>query len=257
MEDSSPTFFIGHHDPKRPLPVTSEAVRDAHSANVSLVSDDRRQWLTSTQYDMVTSPITTPHFHSRVLALLSFSLSESFDTGSSDFSRVRNWSPIVVAPLSPADTPLTPDDTTSQIIGTTSPWIDLSSPDPIIADVSKQVLKLELSYAAFCGITHVLISSPRLNGRTSDDSIVQYARSILEGLDQGPYMQLYIWLPLIHHRAAGEDEIGDLAPFARQQYLQQNESTDSLDLFGTWEAWNTIRSICKYSSRLSLGKNCY
>lgn len=34
--DDSPHFVIGHHDPKRPLPVTSQTVQDAHAANVRL-----------------------------------------------------------------------------------------------------------------------------------------------------------------------------------------------------------------------------
>lgn len=205
---------------------------------------------------MLTSPITTPHFHSRVLALLSSSLSVSSGVRNPDFEGNRTGPSVVVTPLAPADTPLTPDDTTSQVIGTTSPWIDLGSSDPLIADVSRQVLRLELNYAAFCGITHVLIAGPRLNHARDSSGIVQYARSILEGLDQGPYMQLYIWLPMINSNNDELEEIGDLAPFARQHGSLENGLSNKLDVFGTWEAWNTIRSLCRYSARLSVGKHC-
>jgi type II protein arginine methyltransferase len=203
---------------------------------------------------MITTPITTPHFHSRVLALLSSSLSESASLSNIDVTLTRNASPILVAPLSPADTPLTPESSTSQLIAVTSSWIDLGSSDPIIADISTQVLRLELSYAAFCGITYVLIPGPRFySGSVENGSVSQYARTVLDSLSQGPYMQLYIWLPMIRNSEDEKEEIGDLAPFARPAFLEQSDSHVSLDIFGTWEAWDTIRSICGYSSRLFIG----
>ncbi|KIW11913.1 hypothetical protein PV08_09186 [Exophiala spinifera] len=234
--ETLPRFVIGHHDPKRPLPVTAETIQAAHAAN----------------YDMVTSPITTPHFHSRVLTLLSASLSQHPVVDGEDITKTRNASPIVIPPLTPADTPLTPGDTISQIIGVTSSWIDLSSPDPIIADVSRQVLRLELAYAAFCGVTYVVIPGPRLRGQGAVDSgIAEFARAIVDGISQGPYMQLYIWFPLIDNADDQEDEMGDLAPFARQRFSDPDDSKPKrLDVFGSWEAWDMIRSICKYPSRL-------
>ena len=200
---------------------------------------------------MVTSPITTPHFHSRVLALLSASFSSGSDA---DITQTGNASPIVVAALSPADTPLTPDETTSQIIATASSWVDLASPDPVIADISRQVLKLELSYAAFCGITYVLIPGPRSHNQVETGGIVQYARAILDGLAQGPYMQLYIWLSMIDSSEGQANRIGDLAPFAREHHQDNVPSANGVDVFGTWAAWDTIRSVCKYSPRLYIGK---
>ena len=205
---------------------------------------------------MLTCPITTPHFQTRVLSKLSTYLPNSSSTSSIDLTRTTNASPITIEPLSPLDTPLTPDDTTSQLIGVASSWIDLGSSDPVIADVSRQVLNLELAYAAFCGITHIIVPGPRMLNRTDDGSgFVQFARAILDGLAVGPYMQLYIWLSLIDHSENDKDEIGDLAPFSRQQFLGNTEGESRrLDLFGTWEAWNTIRSVCKYHSRLSIGE---
>ena len=204
---------------------------------------------------MITCPITTDHFHSRVLSLLSASLAQPENSNQTPFS-AGNFSSISISQLSPLDTPLTPDQSTSQIIATTSPWIDLGSPDPIIADLSRQILKLELTYAAFCGITYVLIAAPRSHqSAPSDSGLVQYARTILDALQHGPYMQIHIWLPMIEHVENDGDLVGDLAPFARQEY-QREESHDArrLDIFGTWAAWNVIRSMCKYHSRLCVGK---
>lgn len=205
---------------------------------------------------MVTSPITTPHFHSQVLTLLSTSLSHGSTNSEEDITKTKNASPVIIPPLTPADTPLTPDESISQVIGVTSSWIDLGSPDPIIADISRQVLKLELAYAAFCGLTYAVIPGPRLRGQgASDSGTVQYARAIMDALSQGPYMQLYIWLPMIDHSDDQVDSMGDLASFARPQFLDYDEyQTKRLDLFGTWEAWDMIRSICKYPSRLCVGK---
>jgi type II protein arginine methyltransferase len=204
---------------------------------------------------MVTCPITTPYFHTRVLSKLSTHLPSSSSTSSIDLTRTTNASPIEIEELSPLDTPLTPDETTNQLIGVTSSWIDLGSSDPVIADVSRQVLKLELAYAAFCGLTYILIPGPRMQNRADDGSgFVQYGRSILDSLALGPYMQLFIWTSLLDHSENDRDDVGDLAVFARPQFLARPEDQSRrLDLFGTWEAWNTIRSICKFSSRLSIG----
>ena len=203
---------------------------------------------------MVTSPITTPHFHSRVLTLVSSSLSSLPET---DVTRTKNASPLVITPLNPADTPLTPEVSVSQLIGVTSSWIDLGSPDPIIADISRQVLQLELAYAAFCGVTYTLIQGPRLRGQgVSDSGIAQYARALFDALAQAPYMQLYVWLPMVDHSEGQTEHMGDLATFARERHVEQDEvESKRLDLFGTWEAWNMIRSICKYPSRLCVGKH--
>lgn len=254
--DDPASFFIGHHEARRPLPVTSSHIQDAHAANVRS-SISRNLPLTVLQYDMITCPITTPHFQTRVLSRLSTDLPTAPGPSSADLTRTTNASPIEIEPLSPLDSPLTPDETTSQLIGVTSPWLDLSSPDPVIADVSRQVLKLELAYAAFCGLTYILISGPRMHNRADDGSgIIQYGRAILDGLALGPYMQLFIWTPLLDHSENDTEDMGDLAAFSRQQFLNRADGQSRrLDLFGTWEAWNTIRSICKFSSRLSIGKH--
>ena len=199
---------------------------------------------------MLTFPITTPHFHSRVLSVLSTAFSDA-STNLNEFSS-RNAAPVIIDPLSPADSQLTPDESISSIIGTTSSWIDLGSPDPIIADISRQVLRLELAYAAFCGVTYVIIHGPRQN---SSCDVAAYARAILNGLDQGPYMQLYIWTDTHSDPANIKEQVGDLASFARREYTLSNDSNEGLGaVFQAWQAWDTIRSICKYSTRLNLGK---
>jgi type II protein arginine methyltransferase len=204
---------------------------------------------------MLTCPITNSFFHTRVLSQLSSHLPTSANSSGADSCQTTNASPIEIEALGPMDTPLTPDETTGQLIGITSSWIDLSSADPIIADISRQVFKLELAYAAFCGITYVLVPGPRLQSRADDNSgILQYGRTILEGLELGPYMQLYIWTPLIDHAENDREDIGDLAQFVRSEFVSQPTDPRRLDVFGSWEVWDTVRTVCKHSSRLSVGK---
>lgn len=246
---STSSFLVGHHDSKRDLPISSSLVQQVHAANVwSNIYDDPDSALTRKQYDMLTFPLTTPHFHSRILSILSAAFSDSSNVH--DGLHRMNASPVHVQPLSPADTRLTPDDSISSIIGMVSPWIDPSSPDPIIADVSRQVLQLELAYAAFCGVSYVIVPGPR-QSRGAD--VAAYGRAILEGLNQGPYMQLYIWTAT-NPEASTKEQVGDLASFARREYIdQQDHEVTSATAFSCWQSWDSVRAICRYSTRLCLG----
>jgi type II protein arginine methyltransferase len=206
---------------------------------------------------MVTSPITTPHFHSRVLTLISNALADFLSAAAPTASSALDTAGFfAVSPLSPADTNLTPEEPLSQIVAVASRWTDLCSPDPFIHDISAQVLKLEIAYAAFCGITHVLLPAPRLRDSSHyDGSLLRYASTILDIMNACPYIQAQIWMPMIDHPENEVEQMGDLAPFTRPHLTEDADNAPQrLDLFGTWGAWDTIRSICKYHSRLCIGK---
>ena len=200
---------------------------------------------------MLTTPITTPHFQSRVIAQLSNHLEA--------LRSHPNVSPPSVSELSPVDTPLTPGEVISQLLAVASPWIDLCSPDPLVYDISRQVLELEIAYAAFCGIGNVIIPGPKLHhGKLHGEGVTQYAYVIQQALAIGNYIQIQIWLPMIDHFGAdGEDVEGSLTPFAREDYVGAEEEVKlkKADIFGTWDAWNIIRSVCKHNVRLFVGKN--
>ncbi|KAJ9362209.1 protein methyltransferase RmtC [Paecilomyces variotii] len=239
-EDMIFSFCVGQHESKRSLPVTAELVQRAHESN----------------YDMLTTPVTTPHFHSRVLTLLSSHLSNSqppsYDV-SGTFETSQNTRPLTVPPLSAVDTPLTPNDSISQLMGVTSTWIDLCSPDPLIADISRQILMLEVAYAAFCGIGYLVIPGPKLHhGTLHSEGLIYYARAVQEALNLAPYIQFHIWMKMTDNSDHEVDEIGDLAPFAREEFLQDLDEgrVPKADPFGTWDAWEVIRRICKYHTRL-------
>lgn len=144
------------------------------------------------------------------------------------------------------------------MVTVSSAWIDLCSPDPLIADVSRQVLALEIAYAAFCGVSFVVIPGPRLHhGDLHSDGVMHYARAVQDALSAAPYMQIHIWLRMVDSPDMEKSEMGDLAPFARPEFLDQSLQGGSakVDLFGTWDAWNAVRTMCKYNSRLCIGKN--
>ncbi|KAJ5120602.1 uncharacterized protein N7515_009990 [Penicillium bovifimosum] len=239
-EDPGPAFCVGHHEHNRLITVTPRVIQNVHESN----------------YDMMTVPITTSHFHSRVLRLLSSYLADlqspTHDDHIGTMATTSNTRPLVVPSLSTADSYLTPNDATSQLVGVTSTWIDLCSPDPLIADLSRQVLMLEVAYAAFCGIGYLLIPGPKLHhGSLHSEGVIYYARAVQDALNLGPYIQFHIWLQMVDNPAAEVDTIGDLAPLARAEYTHSNEGASaSIDPFGTWEAWDSIRKTCKYHTRL-------
>ncbi|KAL4887505.1 PRMT5 arginine-N-methyltransferase-domain-containing protein [Aspergillus karnatakaensis] len=235
----APSFCIGQHESKRAGPITSEVVQLAHESN----------------YDMLTTPITTSHFQSRVLSLLSSHLSKIQAVSHSDpgtLNTTENVRPLVVPQLGPSDTHLTPNEAMSQLVGVTSSWIDLCSPDPLIADISRQVFMLEVAYAAFCGIGYLLIPGPKLHhGGMHSDGVIYYARAIQDAISLGPYIQYHIWLNMVDNHDLDSDEMGDLAPLAREEFLDRHGALSlEVDLFGTWDAWDAIRRTCKYHARL-------
>ncbi|KAF2185298.1 arginine N-methyltransferas-like protein [Zopfia rhizophila CBS 207.26] len=230
MGEPMPIFYVGQHETQRALPVSDGLVRHAQDCG----------------YDMLTTPITTPHFHASVLSLLT-----SYHQAISETSPYPSPQPLPLIPaLKPVDAPLTPGDTISQLLAFTSPWIDLASPDPLIAHLSRQVFNLEIAYAAFCGVVTIVVRGPRLAYGTN--GLSQYARALKEALQVGAYIQLHILMPMAGGTDADNDEdMGDLVRFARPEFVEgQNEQ--STDPFSAWDAWNTIRSICRYNARLSV-----
>jgi protein arginine N-methyltransferase 5 len=191
---------------------------------------------------MLTSPITNDHFQTRVLSLLNA------------YTQTLSESQAQPLPLIPAldhlDTPLSPNDIIGQLVTFTSSWIDLSSPDPVISHLSRQAFHLEIAYAAFCGVTNVVVPGPRLaHGQTG---VSQYARSIKEALVTASYINLHVQMPMDGKQPSStENDLGDLARFARSEFEPSNQMKKG-DSWGAWDAWNTIRSICKYHNRLSV-----
>ncbi|PVI03847.1 protein arginine N-methyltransferase HSL7 [Periconia macrospinosa] len=230
--DVLPLWYIGEHNTKREHPVTDELLNHAQDLG----------------YDLLTTTITNSHFQSRVLNLL-HSYNQALEEDSK--SPQEQAFPLIPA-LEDVDTPLTPGSNINQYVYYTSSWIDLGSPDPVIAHLSKQVFIREIAYAGFLNASTIVIPGPRLSDGSS--SISQYARAIKEALSTGSYMQLHIEMPMDGSRRSEEDDedVGDLARFARPEYVTEAAKPKNSDPYSTWDVWNTIRTICKYHNRLSV-----
>lgn len=225
---------------------------DKHKTAMYAVSDPYTTACTNLlQYDMLTAPITNLHFQSRVLDLHKNHLQEL--RGNND----RGSPAPIVHSLSSLDTSLGPGETTSHTLGVISPWIDLCSPDPLVHNISRQVLELEIAFAAFCGLGHVIVTGPRLHyGQLHGDGMMQYALAIQQALVLSNYLQIEIKLPMLDHTDADTCAPSDsLGYHAREEFLGIGEAAKrKADLFGTWDAWNIIRTVCKYNARLFVGK---
>jgi len=217
---------------------------------------------------MLTATITTDAFQTKVLDILSTYLGavEEAETPLHSIAGQANVpAPPILPSLTPEDTALGPNETIGQLIVTTSTWIDLTSPDPLIADISRQILVLEISYASFCGATNVMIKGPPIHVK-SEDGLVRYAHAIQEALSAATYLQLHLTMPMTGQPLSElEPDMGDLETFARDEYVddlgiddddeEESDEVNDFDEMASWDAWNVVRSLCKYNARLSIGKN--
>lgn len=232
--DEPPTIlYIGQHESQRNEPVTEELLSRAQSAG----------------YDVLTAPITTSAFQSRVLQILDDHV-KKLQAASSEQDV-----PLPLLPaLSSVDTNLSPADANSSLIAVVSPWIDLASSDPLMAHISRQVFSLEVAYAAFVGVSNVLVTGP-----LSSKGTVAFARALLEGLGLGPYLQLHVLMPMTGELEQDVSADGThLGELARPQYANLDEESldedgDAEDLYGSWDVWNTVRTVCNHSNKLSIG----
>lgn len=225
-------WFVGQHETNRTVSGgPSEVLRGAQDLG----------------YDMLTTPISTTEFQSRVVAQLEQHVQKLSQ------STERESIPVpLISPFTPKDTDLTPADSNSALIAVSSPWIDLGSTDPLVANVSLQVFNLEIAYAAFCGIQHVMMHGP-LPG----SNVAQYARAVAEAVGMGPYIQLHVLMPMVGEL---ENEGGDgthLAEFAQEQEFALPEEDDAEDPFSSWDNWDALRTICNNDSRVSIGKQIF
>ena len=196
----------------------------------------------------MTTPITTHQFHVRIQDLLKKSLAALKE----DEAPGLHPDPIV-PPLTTEDTTLFPSAYTSGLIAYSSPWIDLCSPNHVVASISRQVLNLEVSYANFCGVRTIIIPGPRQDSVKSGNSqgIAQYARAIQEAFLVGTRVNLIIHIPM--YREPGLEEQVPLLSAAEDGGDQQANDGQDIDLFSTWDSWHVIRTICDYDTRLFVG----
>ncbi|KAI8634490.1 protein arginine N-methyltransferase [Xylariaceae sp. FL1651] len=229
-EEIRPIFYIGQHESMR-----SETLTDLQYGQIL-----------NSGFSFVTTPITNAQFHECIVRLVNASLSE---TASQENAGSRP-DPIV-PPLTTQDTTLFPGTYTSGYIAYASPWIDLCSPNHIIASVSRQVLNLEVAYANFCGVRNIIIPGPRQDSIQvgSGQGIARYARAIQEALLIGTRVNLIIHLPMYREPGLEEKAVQLSTPSGNPDVSRNGED---IDIFSSWDSWHVIRTVCEYDVRLSV-----
>ncbi|KAJ8119283.1 hypothetical protein ONZ43_g3736 [Nemania bipapillata] len=227
-DEIRPAFHLGQHD----------------SARVETLTNLQYGQVLNSGFQFVTTPITNAHFHERIVKLVEESLSQVNGEKKAG-SRID---PIVTS-LTPDDTNLFPEAHTSGFIGYASPWIDLCSPNNVIASISRQVLNLEVDYANFCGVRSIIVPGPRRDSAQagSGQGIAQYARAIQEALLVGTRISIIIHIP-IYREPGLEEKVTQLSVSNGEE--DASRSTKDIDIFTSWDSWHVIRTVCNYDARL-------
>jgi protein arginine N-methyltransferase 5 len=236
-----PSFQLGQHDSKRTAPLTD--LQYGHLLNLG--------------FNYVTSPITNENFRKRVFKLVEDHLSSLKGSNGDETGTTTTTGPDpILPPLTPEDTSLYPSPAVNTYTGYISPWIDLCSPNRIIASISRQVLNFEINYANFCGIRSLVILGPSVdaspNGGTQ--GLAQYSRAIQEAMTVGCRLTFLIHMPM--YREPGVEyqsqSLSSLSPDSAPE--AEGSPSNEVDLFASWESWDHIRSVCSYDLRLYLGR---
>lgn len=232
FNQARPNFFIGQHDSDR-----VEALTDGQYAQVL-----------NAGYGFTTAPVTSVHFLNRVVDLYKAHKQKVAELDLPESAKSNQSLPGPVVPtLTNKDTSLFPSNYVTALVAYSSPWIDLCSPDPLISSISRQALNLEVAYANFCGVRSIIIPGPRKD--SSGKEVAQYARAIQEAFLVASRVNLIIHIPM--YREPGLEEVSEtLTDKIHGKKDNDNETATEIDLFGAWDSWHTIRSICNYNIRL-------
>lgn len=113
-------------------------------------------------------------------------------------------------------------------------------------------MNLEINYASFCGVRTLIITGPQKDsiGKSGSKGLAQYARAIEEALNVGKNLSFVIQMPM--YREASAKPVETLSSLTTLTATQAAAS--DADAFTAWDSWNQVRSICKYSLRLFVGK---
>jgi type II protein arginine methyltransferase len=196
-------------------------------------------------------PASTPEFYRTVRELL-----VSYNSRLRDEDSPKDQVPLPVVPaLTPIYSKLSPGAEAAHLIVMTSPWIDLCSPDPVIAELSRQVFNLEIAYAAFCGVRNVLVPGPNLtHGEMCVEGFSRFARAMQEALVLSNYINFQVLLPMapgsLRNTSVLRTKMENLSIFADSRVKHRPAD----DMWGSWEAWNLTRTVCDCNMRLSVGK---
>lgn len=151
-------------------------------------------------------------------------------------------------------------------------WLELDSPDDWVRHDCEIALKQEIAYATYLGLEWVIVPPPvdRMHA-------VSFGRTIRSCLESSTYMHLVIRLPLYDpavfkttQRSPSLDTSFTVAspsisssgfmtvPGSPMPEMSRRRAftlkASEAQYSGTWEMWDTIRSVCGYHPNLHLGE---
>ncbi|ATY65402.1 arginine N-methyltransferase HSL7 [Cordyceps militaris] len=224
--DYDRTFFnFGYHDSTRDTPL----------------SDLQYGYLLNQGFNFAVAPITNQSFKKRIFKLVKDHL-ELLVKSKSEGTTVATAAQAdpIIPPLTPEDTSLFPSQVVNTYTGCISSWIDLASPNPIIASVSRQVLNLEINYASFCGLRVVMIPPPERDASrgAGNSGLAQYSRAIQEALTIGANMSFAVQMPMYREPGidGGVDTLSRLNPVS-----EASPAAKGIDIFTAWDSWHALK----------------
>jgi protein arginine N-methyltransferase 5 len=237
MEPTRPYFHLGEHSSKRELPLTD--LQYGHLLNQGI--------------NFVTTPITNSHFKDRIFELVASHLSLLAKDGEPAKSTITAGRPDpIIPPLTPEDTGLFPSAAVNTYTAYISPWIDLSSANPVVASISRQVLNLEVNYANFCGVKNIVIPGPAQDASKGNGNLglAQYSRAVQEAMTVGSRLTFLVHMPM-YREPLPESSVKNISSLVNDKTSEDQKS--EVDLFTSWDSWHHIRTVCEYSPRLFVG----
>ncbi|KAJ7707762.1 PRMT5-domain-containing protein [Mycena rosella] len=209
-------------------------------------------------YDLVCLPLTTDKWKQRWTEMCLLPTGTDLDTDMAAERRAEAWR--AKPGFLRDEVTITQLDEAEGATVLISEWLELDAADDWVRHDAEIALQQELAYASYLNIQTAILPPPR-----SREYVSSYARTVNACLKNSPYMHISIRLP-IYNPSVLE---GHLSPIPTSPSLRPSSpvpstprlvvsdergtsETASGNLDGTWEMWDVIRTICDYSTRLSL-----
>ncbi|KAJ7170626.1 shk1 kinase-binding protein 1 [Mycena crocata] len=211
-------------------------------------------------YDLVCLPLTTDKWKKRWTEMCLLPTGTDLDADMAAERRAEAWRAKPAFLLD--EVTITQLDEAEGVTVLVSDWLELDAADDWVRHDAEIALQQELAYASYLNIHTAIVPPPR-----SRDYVSSYARTINACLKNSPYMHISIRLP-IYNPSVLESHLSPIpnsppttawrpsSPVPSTPRLvvsdERGPEATSGNLDGTWEMWDVIRSICDYSTRLTL-----
>ncbi|KAF7330502.1 Protein arginine N-methyltransferase [Mycena venus] len=211
-------------------------------------------------YDLVCLPLTTENWKKRWTEMCLLPSGVDLDADMAAEKRAEAWRAKPNFLLD--EVTITQLEEAEGVTALISEWLELDAADDWVRHDAEIALQQELAYASYLNIQTAILPPPR-----SREYVSSYARIVNACLKNSPYMHLSIRLP-IYNPSVLENHLpsipsppltggllpGSPTPSTPRLVIPDDRGSEatSVNLDATWEMWDVIRSICDYSTRLSL-----